>query len=133
MGLFSRTRETKEMSTHRLRPIPHSSSMRRHYPHVTDSSPVNDPPIRSNHPERPVYDQRLPPPSPGPSTSFPSLAQDIMHIFPRDAKDLHREAFYGVYPSTGTDYPCTTEDLNASGGIARQSPLRGSWQEIKVL
>lgn len=133
MGLFSRIRETNKMATRKSRLIPPSSSTERHHPHATDRRPMNIPPVRSKHLDRPVYDESSPPHPPGPSTSFPSLAQNAIHVLPRVAKDLYREAFYHITPYIGTEYPCTTEDLNASGGIARQIPLGGNVQAKKAL
>lgn len=133
MILFSRIRKTNETATRKPMPISPSNSTERHHPHATDQRPMNVPPVRSQHLERPVYDKSSPPHSPGPSTSFPSLSQNAIHVLPRDAEDLYHKAFDDVSPHKGTDYPCTTEDLNASGGIARQTPLGGDVQAKKAL
>lgn len=132
MCLFPQLRETDEMATLKPRPIPPSKSTERHHPHTTDRKPTNTPPVRSQHLDRPTYDKSSPPHSPGPSTSFPFLAQDTIHVLPRVAKHLYNEAFNDVSLGIGTDYPCTTEDLNASGGIHRKIPLGGDAQKKKA-
>ena len=39
----------------------------------------------------------------------------------RSAKSLFKESSYDVTPDTGTRYPCTQEELNATGGMDRRA------------
>lgn len=64
---------------------------------------------------------RKPPHSPVPRTSYQSKDEGMLRVFPRDAEDLYKEAFYEFAPATATDYPCTQNELNASGGANRRT------------
>ena len=51
-----------------------------------------------------------------------------MQVFPRNPKDLLQETSDDITPDTGTNYPCTQQELNASGGANR----RTAWDAFKV-
>lgn len=58
-------------------------------------------------------------------------------VSPKSRRELHDDAFKDVFIDSGTDYPCTQNDLEATGGLARQaypkdevkdrSPSRRKW------
>ena len=79
--------------------------------------PPRHPPIRD-----PPRDRRPPARPPGPANTAhrdrPPRFDEKRGI-PRDSRDLYNEASKDVSPDTGTPYPCTQQDLDASGGIYR--------------
>ena len=123
MGLFSRPGQTKKKDTHSSRSLPSSNPPRKHQPHVPDRRPPDNGPIRSYHSGRPVSVYNSPPHPPSPTTSTPPQIRNSIKVLHRPAEDLYQEAFRPVTPREGTDYPCTPEDLSASGGVARRLPL----------
>ena len=54
-------------------------------------------------------------------------------MFSRDPEDLYKKAFHAITPSTGTEYPCTPEELHACAGVARQLPADGDWSKHKAI
>lgn len=85
--------------------------------HGPDRRPSRKDRIRDG---RPINGRREFPQSPNPRNPYCSQDQDTNQVFPRDPEELYEESFCDVTPDTGTNYPCTQKDLNASGGALRQ-------------
>ena len=68
---------------------------------------------RHFHPEMPGRSSRKP--------SNSSSLRSGYRAYPRSAISLYNETFHEVTLDTGTRYPCTQEDLDATGGIDRQT------------
>ena len=60
-----------------------------------------------------------------PRTSHKSKSQDTIPVHHRSPTDLYEDSFNLVELDTGTQYPCTQDDLNASGGANRRSAIDG--------
>ena len=118
MGLFGRTRRKIDPHVPQWGP-PSSNLPGRHGPYGSDRRPPRNDRIRELNPGRPINGRRQPPQSPNPC-SYYSRDQDTIQVFPRDPEELHEESFCRVTPDTGTDYPCTKKELDASGGAKRQ-------------
>lgn len=124
MGLFLRPHGAKEIDAQEPRWSPSSSDpSERHRPYGCDRRPPKNVSIQDFAHPRPVNGSRKPPHSPDPRTSYPSRDQNTIQVFHRDARDLYEEAFHEVAPDTATKYPCTKEELKASGGANRRTAV----------
>lgn len=103
---------------------------RRHRSHGSDRRPPNNAHTRDNDHDKPVDGSREPPDSPNPRTNYQPREQGPIQVFHRDAGELYEEAFEDVALDTGTSYPCTQKELNASGGANRQMS-RSAWEKNK--
>lgn len=56
------------------------------------------------------------------SATYPNTKTPVQ-LFHRNAKSLYEESFHDISLEKGTEYPCTREDLIASGGTHRRSAL----------
>lgn len=83
-------------------------------------------------PPRPVKGSTNTPRSTGPHTSYQFKNQDTIRVFRRDAKDLYEESSYDIAPDTATKYPCTQNELNASGGANRRTALKAYYFRNKT-
>lgn len=120
MGHFSRARGTSKIVAHGSESYQSSSDpTRRHRSYGSDRRPPKEAHIQDSDPAKPVNSSKKPPDLPGPPTSYPSQEQDILQVVERSAKDLIEEAFYKITSETGTSYPCTQTELDASGGANR--------------
>ena len=91
-----------------------------HYP------PAPDPPRDARPPARP----------PGPAnTAHRDRPRpfDEKRCIPRDPRELYEEASRGISPDTGTAYPCTAKDLDASGGVHRFADSHRSRAELRAM
>lgn len=119
MGLFGRRR--RDIDTHGSPWDPSSYYPKgRHGSHGSDRRPPRNDRIRDPDPGRPINGRRQSPLSRNPRNPYHSQDQDTIQVFPRDPEELHKESFCDVTPDTGTNYPCTKKELNASGGAYRQ-------------
>lgn len=133
MGLPSSAHGPKEIDTWEPQGSASSSSISDR--HRSDASDYLSPKDVLNrtflHPRR-GNGSREPPHSPDPHDSHGPRHQDIFPVFPRNAQDLYREAFYEVSVDTGTNYPCTKGELNASGGVNRHTAMSAHYKKDKT-
>ena len=75
-------------------------------------------------PSRPFKGNTETPWSTGPYDSSQYHNRGTARVLQRDAKDLYEESFYDIALDTATNYPCTQNELNASGGANRRTALK---------
>ncbi len=105
MGLFSV-----------LSPRASSNPTRRKKPHRSDRRPSRNAHTGDTDYDRPVSGSRKPPYASDPRTTYRSRKQGGIQVIDRNPEDTYKESFYKITPETGTDYPCTQEELNVLKG-----------------
>ena len=76
---------------------------------------------RHFNPEKPINSSSEPSRPSNSRSSYPSRDQDTIQAFHRSAQSLYDESFYDITPDKATKYPCTKEELEASGGLNRRT------------
>ena len=133
MGLPSSAHGPKNIDTQEPQGSASSSSISdKHGSDASDYLSHEDVLIRTfAHPRR-GNGSRGPPHSLNPHTSHGSQHQDTIPVFHRNPQDLYKEAFYEVSLDTGTNYPCTKGELNASGGVNRHTAMNARNKKDKT-
>ena len=91
--------------------------------HDSDRRTPKNAHTRDRDHDKPVDGSRKLLHSPDPPTSYQFREQGPILAFYRDVEELYKETFYDVALNTGTYYPCTQKELNASGGANRRMSL----------
>ena len=132
-GLPSSVHEPKEKDTGEPQGSASSSSIfDRHSSDASEYPPQEGVLIRTYaHPVR-ANGSRGPPYSSYPHNSHGLQYQDTIPVFRRNPQELYKEAFYEVTVDTGTNYPCTKEELNATGGVYRHTAMKALYKRDKT-
>ena len=133
MGLPSNAHGPKEIDTGEPQGSASSSSISdTHEPDASEYPPHEDVLIGTYaHPVR-ANCSRGPPRSCYPQNSHGLQHQDTIPVFRRNPQELYKEAFYEVSVDTGTNYPCTKAELNASGGVNRHTAMKAHYKKDKT-
>ena len=133
MGLPSSAHAPKEIGTGEPRGSATSSNISdRHKSDASEYPRYEDVLIRTYaHPVR-GNGSRGPPHSSHPHNSHGLQHQGTIPVFRRNIQELHKEAFYEVSVDTGTNYPCTKEELKASGGVNRHTAITARYKKDKT-
>ena len=125
MGLFSGLRGRRDTDPHEPPWFPSSSGATgKHRSRASDRRPAENINIRDADPQRPINSSRGPPHPPAPRNRHSPDGQHSTLFFHRRAEDLYEESFHDITPHTGTNYPCSQNELNASGGTNRRTVLK---------
>ena len=79
---------------------------------------------RHLNPDKPITSSSKPSRPSNPRFSYPSRDKDTIQVFHRSAQSLYDESFYDVTLDKATKYPCTEEELEASGGLNRRTAYK---------
>ena len=109
-----------------------SSISDRHRSDASEYSPHEDVLIRTCAHYVRANGSRGPPHSYYPRNSHGLQNQKTIPVFRRSLQELYKEAFYEVSVDTGTNYPCTKEELNASGGVNRHTAMKAHYKKDKT-
>ena len=133
MGLPSNAHGNKEIDIGEPQGSASSSSIfDRHRSDGSEYPPQEDVLIRTYaHPVR-ANGSRAPPRSSYPHNNHGLQHQDTIPVFRRSPQDLYKEAFYEVAVDTGTNYPCTKKELDASGGVNRHTAMKAYYKKDKT-
>ena len=133
MGLPSSAHGSKVIDPGEPQGFASSSSISdRHRFDASECPPHENVPIRAYiHPVR-GNGSRGSPHSFYPRNSHGLQHQDAIPVFRRNLQELYKEAFYEVFVDTGTNYPCTEEELNASGGVNRHTAMNAHYKKDKT-
>ena len=122
MGLFSPFRGRRDIDSHGPRgPSSSFDHTIQRRPSGRNQRPPKDAPIRDFDPDRPANGSRKASDPPRSRTSYQSPDQDTIEVIHRKANDLYKDSLYDITLDTATAYPCTQQDLDASGGVNRRT------------
>lgn len=99
---------------------------------VSEHLPHEDVLIRTHAHSVRTDGSRGPPNSYYPRNSHGLQHQNTIPVFRRSPQELYKEAFYEVSVDTGTEYPCTKEELDASGGVNRHTAMKAYYKKDKT-
>ena len=133
MGLPSSAHGPKEIDTGEPQGSGSSSrSFDRHKPDASENPPYDYVLVRTYAHSVRANGSRGPPHSSYPHNSHGFQHQYTIPVFRRNPQELYKEAFYEVSLDTGTKYPCTKEELNASGGVNRHTALNARYKKDRT-